>query len=143
MDLLEVMAKAKELGGPERKDAMMRTIIKARELGCSTTPGGGKTGGVNIRYGSIKYAVMDINTRGEVFVHIKHHPSKPIDPEDQKRANEFLAGIKGLAIKNAPVNHYGQCEDPIEEIDADALDAFLEFAVARIREKYYDPHLEA
>jgi hypothetical protein len=137
------MAKAEQLGGRERKDAIKRTIIKARELGCDTTPGGGKTGGVNIRYGSIKYAVMDINTRGEVFLHIKHHPSKPIDPDDQKRANEFLAGLKGLEIKNAPVNHYGQCVDPIEEIDPDALEAFLEFAVERIRSKFYEPHLEA
>jgi hypothetical protein len=137
------MAKAEELGGPERKEAIKRTIISARKLGCDTTPGGGKTGGVNIRYGSLKYAVMDINTRGEVFVHIKHHPSKPIDPDDQKRANEFVANIKGLEIKNAPINHYGQCVDPIEDIDADALDTFLEFAVQRIRTQFYDPHLEA
>lgn len=142
MDLLEVMSKAEELGGPERKDALMQTIIRARDLGCDTTPGGGKIGGVNIRYGSLKYAVMDINTRGEVFVHIKHHPNKPIDPEDQMAANEFLTQLKGLEIKNAPVNHYGQCESPIEEIGPETLEKFLEFAVGRIRTKFYDPHLE-
>ena len=142
MDLLEVMSKAEELGGPERKDALRQTIIRARDLGCDTSPGGGKIGGVNIRYGSLKYAVMDINTRGEVFVHIKHHPNKDIDPEDQIAANEFLEQLKGLEIKNAPVNHYGQCENPIEEISADALEQFLEFAVGRIRKQFYDPHLE-
>ncbi len=143
MDLLEVMSKAEELGGPERKDALKQTIIRARDLGCDTTPGGGKIGGVNIRYGSLKYAVMDINTRGEVFVHIKHHPNKEIDPEDQIAANEFLTQLKGLDIKNAPVNHYGQCEAPIEEIAAEALEQFLEFAVSRIRKQFYDPHLES
>lgn len=142
MDLLEVMAKATELGGSERKQAIKQTIIKARELGCETSPGGGKTGGVNVRYGSLKYAVMDINTRGEVFVHIKHHPSKDIDPADQVRANEFLMGLKGLEIKNAPVNHYGQCVEPIEDIDADVLATFLGWAVQRIRSQFYDPHLE-
>mgnify|MGYP006188969417 CR=1 FL=1 len=143
MDFLEILSKAEELGGPERKGAMMQTIIKARDLGCDTSPGGGKIGGVNIRYGSLKYAVMDINTRGEVFVHIKHHPNKEISPEDQELANAFLTQLKGLEIKNAPVNHYGQCEQPIEEIDSEALEQFLEFAVERIRRQFYDPHLES
>lgn len=142
MDFLEILAKANDMGGPERKKAMQETIIKARDLGCKITPGGGKIGGVNIRYGSLKYAVMDINTRGEVFVHIKHHPNKDIDPDDQVAANEFLENLEGLEIKNAPVNHYGQIESAIEDIDGDALDKFLEFAVGRIRQKYYDPHLE-
>lgn len=142
MDFLEILSKAEELGGQERREAMMQTIIRARDLGCDTTPGGGKIGGVNIRYGSLKYAVMDINTRGEVFVHIKHHPNKDIDPDDQVAANEFLTQLKGLEIKNAPVNHYGQCEQPIEEIDAGAIEQFLEFAVTRIRKQFYEPHLE-
>lgn len=142
LDFLEILQKAADQGGPERKDAMMQTIIKARQLGCDATPGGGKIGGVNIRYGSLKYAVMDINTRGEVFVHIKHHPNKDIDPVDQEAANQWLTDLKGLEIKNAPVNHYGQCEAPIEEIDREAIDKFLEFAVGRIRKQYYAPHLD-
>lgn len=143
LDFLEILSKAEELGGRERRDAMMNTIIKARDLGCDTTPGGGKIGGVNIRYGSLKYAVMDINTRGEVFVHIKHHPNKDISDDDRTEANEFLTQLKGLEIKNAPVNHYGQCESPIEEIAVEALDTFLEYAVGRIRKQFYEPHLDS
>ena len=142
MDFIEILAKADDLGGPERKASMMKTIICARQLGCDTTPGGGKIGGVNIRYGSLKYAVMDVNTKGEVFLHIKHHPNKEIPDEDREGANAFLESVDGLGIKNAPVNHYGQCELPIEEIPAEALETFLEYAVGRIRTKYYDPHLD-
>ena len=141
MDFLEILQKANDLGGEDRKDAMMHCIILARQLGCDATPGGGKIGGFNVRYGSLKYAVMDVNTKGEVFVHIKHHPNKEIPDDDREFANEFLNSVDGLEIKNAPVNHYGQCEKPIEEIPGEAIESFLEFAVGRIREKYYEPHL--
>ena len=72
MDFLDVLAKAEELGGEARREALLQTIIKARNLGCESTPGGGKIGGINIRYGSLKYAVMDVNTKGEVLslIHI-------------------------------------------------------------------------
>lgn len=140
MDFLEILAKAEELGGLERRKAMMETIIKSRDLGCDATPGGGKIGGVNIRYGSLKYAVMDVNTRGEVFLHIKAHPNKDIDPAKQDLANQFLDSLEGLEIKNAPVNHYGQADSPIEEIPAEALEQFLEYAVGNIRETFYAPH---
>jgi hypothetical protein len=142
LDFLEILAKAADMGGPERKQALQDAIIKARDLGCKITPGGGKIGGVNIRYGSLKYAVMDINTRGEVFVHIKHHPNKAIDPDDQLKANEFLESLDGLEIKNAPVNHYGQVVSPIEDVNTESLEKFLEFAVGRIRNQFYEPHLE-
>ena len=140
MDFLEILAKADELGGAERKQAMMDTIIKSRQLGCDATPGGGKIGGVNIRYGSLKYAVMDVNTKGEVFLHIKAHPNKEIDPQHQLDANEFLNSLNGLDIKNAPVNHYGQADAPIEEIPAETITQFLEYAVDYIRETFYAPH---
>ena len=142
MDFLEILAKAEEMGGTERREAMMHTIIKARDLGCDTTPGGGKIGGVNIRYGSLKYAVMDINTKGEVFLHIKAHPNKEIPKDKQEAANAFLDALDGIDIKNAPVNHYGQAAAPIEEIPREALDTFLEFAVNDIRATFYAPHQE-
>jgi len=142
LDFLEILAKAEDMGGPERKKAMMNAIINARDLGCRATPGGGKIGGVNIRYGSLKYAVMDINTRGDVFLHIKAHPSKDIDPEHQEAANQFLEELEGLEIKNKPVNHYGQADAPIEEIPEDAIEKFLEYSVRNIRQTFYDPHQE-
>lgn len=142
LDTLEILSKARELGGDDRREAMMRTFIAARKLGCDITPGGGKVGGFNIRYGTLKYAIMDMNTRGEVFLHIKHHPNKDLSPDKKANANKFVSGLEGVTIKNAPINHYGQAEEPIEEIPADSLDEFLEYAVNMIRTEYYDPHTD-
>ncbi|MBA2661217.1 MAG: hypothetical protein H0U74_02920 [Bradymonadaceae bacterium] len=142
MDTLEILTKAEELGGQDRRKAMMKAIIKARQLGCDATPGGGKVGGFNIRYGSLKYAVMDLNTRGEVFLHLKAHPNKDLSEDMRDRGNEFVNQIEGITIKNSPINHYGQIEGSIEELPDDAIDRFLEYAVEVIRENYYRPHLE-
>jgi hypothetical protein len=140
LDTLEILSKAQELGGDARREAMMQAFITARDLGCKITPGGGKVGGFNIRYGSLKYAIMDMNTRGEVFFHIKHHPNKDLPSEKKARANKFVSELDGVTIKNAPINHYGQAEEPIEEIPEDSMTSFLEYAVDVIRTEYYDPH---
>ena len=142
MDTLEILEKAEQLGGVPRKDAMMRTFIKARQLGCDITPGGGKVGGFNVRYGSLKYAVLDMNTRGEVFLHIKHHPNKEMTDSQRETANMFVNALQGLTIKNAPINHYGQAEEPIEEIPQGTIENFLEFAVETIRREFYAPHVD-
>ena len=142
MDTLEILSKAQELGGDTRRETMMKTIIKARQLGCDVTPGGGKVGGFNVRYGSLKYAVMDLNTKGEVFLHIKPHPNKDLSDELRDAANSFVNGLEGVQIKNAPINHYGQIEGAIEDVPEEAIDKFLHFAVEQIREHYYRPHIE-
>jgi len=142
LDTLDILNKAEELGGPTRKEAMMKTFIAARQLGCKITPGGGKVGGFNVRYGSLKYAILDMNTRGEVFFHIKHHPNKDLPAEKKQTANDFVAALEGMTIKNAPINHYGQAEEPIEEIPLESLENFLEYAVNTIRVEYYDPHVD-
>ncbi len=141
MDFLEILAKAERLGGTARKEALTKAIISARDHGCKITPGGGKAGGVNVRYGSLKYSVMDINTKGEVFIHIKHHPSKKITDEQREEANDFIAELEGLEIKNGPINHYGQCAIPVEDIPIESLESFLTWAIDTIRVRYYDPHL--
>ncbi|AWV90829.1 hypothetical protein [Bradymonas sediminis] len=121
---------------------MTETIMAARDLGCDFNVGGGKAGGFNVRYGSLRYAVMDLNTRGEVFLHIKHHPSKNITDEQREEANKFVEGLEGLTIKNGPINNYGQVEEPIEELPIESLIAFLERTVEIIRDVYYRPHIE-
>lgn len=143
MDTLEVLELAEERGGPERREGMRQLLVNARELGCRYNVGGGKAGGFNIRYGSLRYAVLDVNTRGEVFLHIKPHPSKGITDEQRDDANEIVADIEGFEIKNGPINHYGQIEEDLEEVPAEALRKFLEWAVENIRENYYEPHIEA
>lgn len=142
MDTLDILEKAERKGGPDRRRLMTETIMAARDLGCDFNVGGGKAGGFNIRYGSLRYAVMDLNTRGELFLHIKHHPSKDITDEQREEANKFVAGLEGLTIKNGPINNYGQLEEPIEELPIESIRAFLERTVEIIREVYYRPHIE-
>ena len=143
MDTLDVLEKAERKGGTERREAMTYVLRTARDLGCDFNVGGGKAGGFNVRYGSLRYAVMDLNTRGEVFLHIKPHPSKDITDEQRDAANEFVAGLKGFEVKNGPINNYGQIEEPIEEVPYEALEQFLRYTVKNIREIYYQPHLAA
>ena len=142
MDTLDVLEKAERKGGPDRRERMTQTIMAARDLGCDFNVGGGKAGGFNVRYGSLRYAVMDLNTRGEVFLHIKHHPSKDITDEQREEANKFVENLDGFTIKNGPINNYGQIEEPIEDVPIEALRTFLERTVHVIREVYYRPHLE-
>jgi hypothetical protein len=142
LDTLDVLEKAERKGGPDRRQRMTETIMAARDLGCDFNVGGGKAGGFNVRYGSLRYAVMDLNTRGEVFLHIKHHPSKDITDEQREEANKFVESLEGFTIKNGPINNYGQIEEAIEEVPIDALRTFLERTVETIREIYYRPHIE-
>lgn len=141
MDTLDVLKLAEDRGGPERRNGMRQLLVTARELGCRYNVGGGKAGGFNIRYGSLRFAVMDVNTRGEVFLHIKPHPSKGISDEARDDANEIVADIEGFEIKNGPINHYGQIEEDLEEIPHEALAKFFEWAVNNIRENHYAPHM--
>jgi len=137
LDALEVLRKAEELGGPERKAAMLELLRTARGLGCDYSTGGGKVGGFNIRYGSLKYAVMDVNSEGTLFLHIKAHPGKPISEEYRIEANEYINQLKGIEIKNGPIHHYGQVEASVEQIPADSIDKYLQYSVDRIQAEYY------
>ena len=78
-----------------------------------------------------------MNTRGEVFFHIKHHPDKDLPADTKTFANQFITDLEGITIKNAPINHYGQAEQPIETIPEDSVHQFLEYAIKTIRESYY------
>jgi hypothetical protein len=137
LDALEVLKKAEELGGPERRAAIMDIIKIARRLHCDFSPGGGKLGGFNVRYGSLKYAVLDVNTEGTLFFHIKPHPGKPIPDEHRIKANEFITALPGITIKNGPIHHYGQVESEVEKIPAESIEKFLDFAIQSIHELYY------
>ena len=59
MDKLAIIRKAERLGGSERRESLEHVIIAARDLGCESQIGGGQAGGINIRYGSIGYALME------------------------------------------------------------------------------------
>ena len=138
LDALDVLVKAREEGGEERKSAIEYVIRASRDLGCQPLVSDSKEGGFKIRYGSIRYAVMDVNTKGRVYFHVKAHPNKELPEEYQRKANDFIDSLEGLNIKNGPINCYGQVEQPIEEIPRESLERFLEFSVQIIKDVYYN-----
>lgn len=142
MDKLAVIYEAEERGGTDRREALQDVIIAARKLGCDTNIGGGQSGGINIRYGSIGYALMDINTEGLVKLYVQPHPGKSATNEFIDELNGFIDDQDELAPKSFPINSYSHLEDQLEDIPSEVLAGFLDFAMAKIREEYYEPHFD-
>ena len=142
MDTLEVVRKAEKRGGKERREALEQVVIHAHQLGCDTRVGGGTAGGLNIRYGSIGYAVMDINTKGVVKLYAQPHPNKEPSEEMHASINGFVEELDTLEVKSFPINTYGHLEPKIEEVDVNALKQFLDRVVELIWVEYYEPYVE-
>lgn len=142
MDTLDVMKKAEELGGPERRRALEQVLIRARDMGCEMQVGGGRAGGMNLRYGAIGYAVMDINTKGLVKLYASAHPGKDAPDEYRDAVNAYIEKHKELTPKSFPINTYGHLEETIEEVGPDILISFVEYVIQLIRKTYYEPWRE-
>ncbi len=142
MDTLDVMKKAESLGGEGRRKALEDVVINAREMGCDLKIGGGKAGGINLRYGAIGYAVLDINTEGQVKLYASAHPGKDAPDEYRDAVNDFIKTREELIPKSYPINTYGHLEDPIEDVGSRPVVEFAEHVISLIREHYYDPWRE-
>lgn len=137
MDTLDVLRLAEEKGGEARRQAIWHVLRKARDLGCTYNPGGGKVGGFNVRYGNLGYSVLDVNTDGSIFLHVNPDNSITLSDEERASINEWIEGLEGLTVKNGPIQNYGQLSEAVEEIPPTSLDTFLEGTVGRIRERFY------
>lgn len=142
MDTLEVVKKAEAVGGIERRQALEQLAMTARKLGFDLRIGGGTAGGFNFRYGSIGYAVVDVNTKGIVKLYVQPHPNKDAPDALRDSLNEIVEKSDQLEPKSFPINTYGHLEDKVEEISIDALEAYLEKARDLIVETYYRPYFE-
>lgn len=142
MDTLDVVKKAEKEGGRERREVLEEVLIEARRMGCEMKIGGGRAGGMNIRYGSIGYAVLDINTKGIVKLYASPHPGKDPSDEHRDRLNGFIEANEELEPKSFPINTYGHLEAPVEEIGSEPLVEFMRHALGLIKESYYRPWLE-
>ena len=142
MDKLDVILKAERLGGKERRESLEKVIVEARDLGCDFRIGGGRAGGINIRYGMIGYAVLDITTTGEVKLYASPHPGKDAPDDLSETINERVDDIEGLEPKSFPIGSYSYLEDKLEDVPDEALADFLQTAVGQIREVYYDRVIE-
>ena len=128
---------AQEKGGRERRDAIEKLMIYARNLGCNIEAGGGRIGGINFRYGGIGYAIMDLNTDGEVKLYAQPHPNKTAPESLSNRINKFLEDNEQLNLKSHPINCHGLLIDKVENVSYQALIAFLDVAIEAIKETYY------
>ena len=137
LERLDVILKAERLGGKERRQALEKVMIEARDLGCRLEVGGGRAGGINIRYGMIGYAVLDITSTGEVKLYASPHPGKDAPEEFAEAINNRVSELKGLEPKSFPIGSYSYLEDKIEDVPDEALADFLHTAVEQIREIYY------
>jgi hypothetical protein len=138
VDKLAVVQKAEELGGKERRNALEQLMIAARTLGCTIDAGGGRIGGINFRFGSIGYAILDVSTTGDVKVYVQPHPNKTAPEALTTRLNEYVAQHPDLNLKTHPINCYGLLDTKVEAIPIEALSSFLETAVQAIRDTYYN-----
>ncbi len=140
MDRLDVVRRAEKRGGVERREALEQVVIHAHKLGCETNVGGGRAGGLNIRYGSIGYAVMDINTKGVVKLYASPHPNKDAPEDMHESINEFVKEEDDLDVKSWPINTYGHVESKLEDIPVSTLKAFVDKVVEEIWDNYYKPY---
>lgn len=142
LDKLSVLKKAEKRGGEARRASLEHVLLTARQLGCDLRIGGGSKGGINIRYGSIGYAIMDIDVAGQVKVYVQPHPGKDAPQEMVDEFNAFIKKSEDLEPKSFPVGTYSHLEKSVEEIPTPALDAYIERSVELIRREYYQPHLD-
>lgn len=137
-DKLQVIKMAEQKGGKPRREAIEKLMIYARNLGCKVTAGGGAAGGINFRYGSICYAIMDITTEGEVKLYGQCHPNKN-DNELNAKINAWLESREDIKLKSSPINCHGLLNEKVENIPLPALIEFIEVALKFIKEIYYKP----
>ena len=142
MDTLDVMKKAEELGGTERRRALEQVMIASRDMGCDMQVGGGRAGGMNLRYGAIGYAILDINTKGLVKIYASAHPGKDAPDEYREAINKYIEAHQALNPKSFPINTYGHLEEVIEEVGPEPLIEFVEFTIKLVRKFYYEPWRE-
>ncbi len=142
MDTLDVMKKAEDLGGIERRRAFEEVLINARDMGCDMQVGGGRAGGMNLRYGAIGYAVLDINTKGLVKIYASAHPGKDAPDEYRDAINKYIEESEAINPKSFPINTYGHLEETVEEVGSEVLVEFVEFTIGLIRKFYYEPWRE-
>jgi hypothetical protein len=137
LEALDVLKKMEELGGRNRRQSVETLMREARRLGCRTEVGGGKDGGINFRYGSIRYAILDVNVQGQVKLYVQPHPNKTAPESLTDALNACILQNPGLEPKSAPIHSYGHLRESVEEVPHASLLAYLERAIDLIRDNYY------
>jgi len=137
VDVLDVLRLSEEKGGPERRAAITHLLKYARGAGCLFQPAGGKTGGFNVRYGSLGYSLVDVTTEGTVYFHVNPDSGRKLDEATRTERNDYIESLEGVTVKNGPIQNYGQVTENIEDIPSETMEKFIDYCVGHIRSTFY------
>ena len=138
VDKLQVIKLAEKEGGKPRREAIEKLIVYARQSGCNIEAGGGRVGGINIRFGGIGFAIMDISAEGDVKLYAQPHPRKTAPESVCNKINQFLEDRQDeLKLKSHPINCHGLLTEKVENVSIGALIEFLEVSLGAVKETYY------
>lgn len=137
LDKLDILRETERLGGPERRQALTRILVETRNLGCKHSVSDARVGGINIRFGTLGFAVADFQCDGTVKVYAKPHSSLETPEEMHEALNEFVKEAEGMETKSHPIGTYGHLDDPLEEVPLDSILGFIRTSVSAIRAQWY------
>jgi len=143
MDKLDVLRMAEELGGTDRREVMESVARAALDLGARAEVGGGKTGGLNLRYGSIGFAVLDMKVDGTVRLHAQPHQKLHVSDARHDEHNAWIEENDEIEMRNGEVGQWGEMDGMLEDTDPEALKAWIARSIKGIRDTFYKPHISS
>ena len=137
MDKLEVLREARRLGGQPRSQRMNDVAVFARKNECVVNASGGRGGTMQIRYGALNLPVLDMTVDGIVTVYVR--PSSNAEHADAltRSLTDVLKAEDKLRVTVAAKRASAKIQDPLEEIDKEAIESYIVRAVDLIRENIY------
>jgi hypothetical protein len=141
MDKMEILNKARHLGGEQgekRRQRLIEVAVAARKEGCNVNTSKGNSGTLQIRYGGLNLPVIDVSADGSVTVYFR---ARFKGDNKQELADELQALVEEnddlpLSIGNRKFS--GKLKEKIEDIQEGTLIEFLTGSVKAIQDKVYD-----
>lgn len=138
MDKLSVLREAHRLGGPERSSRMNNVAVFARQNQCLVASTGGRGGTIQVRYGSLRFPVLDMTAEGLVTLYIRPTTHDEIVDDLTAVLRETAEGIDDLEVHIGTRRASGRVTDSLEDVSEEALKEWVTRSVAAIREHIYD-----
>lgn len=138
MDKLSVLREAHRLGGPERSSRMNQVAVFARQNQCQVASTGGRGGTIQVRYGSLRFPVLDMTAEGLVTLYIRPTTHDDVVEELTTYLRNSAEEMEDLNVNIGARRASGRLVDSLEDVPAEALTAWVSLSVAAIREYIYD-----
>lgn len=138
MDKLSVLREAHRLGGPERSGRMNKVAVFARQQQCLVASTGGRGGTMQVRYGSLKFPVLDMTAEGVVTIYVRPTRHDDIVDDLSRVLRETAEELQDLNVNIGARRASGRLGDSLEDVPEEALTEWVTRSVAAIREHIYD-----